>query len=215
MNIIVIGATGATGKDLVELLLSDKEVSKVDIFVRKETGLKNEKLNTHIIDFEKPDQWRHLVKADVICSCLGTTLKDAGSKEAQWRVDYDYQYWFAKAARDNGVESLVLVSSGYASVKSPFFYTKMKGKLEEDVKRLDFPRLIILNPPILLRKNSNRKAEVIASKAIKMLNKIGLFRSGRPMPTELVAKAMLKTIKSFKNGVYSIKGQDIRKYAKN
>src|SRR5690606_10772270 len=93
--------------------------------------IRHEKLHVHVIDFDKPEQWERLVDGDVLFSCLGTTLKAAGSKEAQWNVDYGYQYAFAKAARNNGVNSYVLVSASNASPSSPFFYAKMKGKLEE------------------------------------------------------------------------------------
>ncbi|XRG80162.1 NAD(P)H-binding protein [Rossellomorea sp. GAMAL-10_SWC] len=121
MHALVIGATGATGKDLLELLLKDDSFHQVDIFVRRNLVVKDSKLKVHVIDFDKPEQWKHLVKGDVLFSCLGTTLKLAGSKEAQWKVDYEYQYQFAKFARKNGVDNYVLVSSGYSSANSRFF----------------------------------------------------------------------------------------------
>ncbi len=83
MKALVIGATGATGKDLVNQLLNDKAFEEVDIFVRKPVDIENDKLKVHIIDFEKPQEWKGMIKGDVAFSCLGTTLKDAGSKEAQ------------------------------------------------------------------------------------------------------------------------------------
>lgn len=99
MKALVIGATGATGKDLVNQLLNDKEFDEVDIFVRKPVDIQNDKLKVHVVNFEKPEEWKEMVKGDVAFSCLGTTLKDAGSKEAQKKVDFDYQYEFAKAAK--------------------------------------------------------------------------------------------------------------------
>jgi uncharacterized protein YbjT (DUF2867 family) len=209
MKAIIIGATGATGKDLLEMLLKDKEIQQVDIFVRQELNLKHEKLNTHIINFDKPEEWKSLITGDVLFSCLGTTLKVAGSKEAQWKVDYDYQYRFAKTAKENEVSQYVLVSSASASAKSPFFYMKMKGKLEDAVKMLDFQKLIIFKPPLLLRENSDRKGEIIVAKLISFFNKIGLFRSGKPLSTKLLAGAMMKSVKSLHNGKYTIEGQRI------
>jgi uncharacterized protein YbjT (DUF2867 family) len=152
MHALLIGATGATGRDPLDLLLKDDDFHRVDIFVRREIETNHEKLNVHAIDFDKPDQWKHLVKGDVLFSCLGTTLIAAGSKEAQWKIDYDYQYEFAKAARENGVDNYVLVSAGMASPDSLFFYTRMKGQLEEAVKALEFAKLSIFNPPVLVRK---------------------------------------------------------------
>lgn len=212
MKVLLIGATGATGKDLLELLLSDEEIQQVVIFVRRGFNLKHEKLQTHIIDFEKPDQWKPLVNGDLLFSCLGTTLKTAGSKEAQWKVDHDYQSQFAKIAKENKMNTYVLVSAENASVKSPFFYSRMKGQLEEDVKALDFSKLIIFNPPLLLRENSDRKMEVWAAKIIRFFNNIGILRSQRPISTRQLAEAMIKSVKVLKNGVYSIKGQNILAY---
>jgi uncharacterized protein YbjT (DUF2867 family) len=160
MKALLIGATGATGKDLLDLLLQDEAIQQVDIFVRRELNLNHEKLTIHLIDFDKPEQWNYLVKGDLLFSCLGTTLKAAGSKEAQWKIDYEYQYQFAKMAKENKVNTYVLVSAENASAKSPIFYSKMKGQLEEDVKALHFSKLIIFNPPLLLRENSDRTMEV-------------------------------------------------------
>ncbi|NCC45251.1 MAG: semialdehyde dehydrogenase, partial [Clostridia bacterium] len=87
MNALLIGATGATGSDLLQLLLKDSEVESVTIFVRRDPQITHPKLEVHLIDFDKKEQWHHLVKGDILFSCLGTTLKDAGSKEAQWKVD--------------------------------------------------------------------------------------------------------------------------------
>ena len=134
MKALVIGATGATGKDLVNKLLEDKDFQEVHAFVRRPLNIKNEKLKAHVVDFEKPEEWKDLVKGDVAFSCLGTTLKDAGSKDAQRKVDFDYQYQFAKNAKENEVEDYILVSSYGANPNSKIFYSRMKGELEKEVK---------------------------------------------------------------------------------
>jgi len=209
MQALVIGATGATGKDLLDLLLRDNAFHQVAVFVRRNLDLQHEKLKVHIIDFDKPEQWKHLVKGDVLFSCLGTTLKAAGSKAAQWKIDYDYQYNFAKAARENNVHTYVLVSSDFASPNSRVFYSRMKGQLEVAVKDLGFPKLIIFNPPVLVRKNSDRTMEVAGWKIIKLLNKIGLFRSQTPLATEILAQAMINSARTKENGISILKGKMI------
>jgi uncharacterized protein YbjT (DUF2867 family) len=209
MHALVIGATGATGIDLLDLLLKDDSFHQVDIFVRRDLDIQHKKLKIHVIDFDKPEQWKNLVKGDVLFSCLGTTLKAAGGKEAQWKVDYDYQYQFAKFARENNVNHYVLVSSGFASPKSRFFYTRMKGQLEEAVKALGFPKLIIFNPPVLIRKNSDRTAEVAGLKAIQFFNRIGILHSQNPLPTEVLAQAMINSTKTEENGIFTLQGKAI------
>lgn len=214
MKVLLIGATGATGKDLLELLLKDDAIKEVTIFVRRELRDKHEKLNSHIINFDKPDEWKHLVTGDVLFSALGTTLKIAGSKEAQWKIDYEYQYQFAQIAKENNVNSYVLVSAANASSKSPIFYSKMKGQLEDAVKDLKFLKTIIFNPPLLIRENTDRKMEVLGANIIGFLNNLGLFRSQKPLSTKQLADAMLKSVKSLKNGEHAITGQQIMEFLK-
>ena len=213
MKALIIGATGATGSDLLELLLADSKTESVEIFVRRSPEIKHDKLTVHLIDFDKPEQWSHRVKGDILFSCLGTTLKDAGSKAAQWKVDHDYQYLFAKAAKENGVGSCVLVSSVNASAKSPIFYARMKGELEEDVRKLGFPRLIIFRPPSLIRRESDRTMERVGVRVLRFLNRLGLFRSMQPMPTDLLAKAMLHAAKSSGNSEHLLEPLDIENLA--
>lgn len=205
MKALVIGATGATGKDLVQQLLQDKDFEEVNVFVRKPLNIQNEKLKTHIIDFEKPEDWKDSVKGDVAFSCLGTTLKDAGSKEAQRKVDYDYQFQFAKAAKDNNVEDYILVSAYGANPQSKIFYSKMKGELEDAVRKLHFNKITIFKPGMLERKDSERSGEVLGSRIIKFANKLGLFESQKPLPTDVLAKAMINSSKIKSNGYSSIK----------
>jgi uncharacterized protein YbjT (DUF2867 family) len=209
MKALLIGATGATGKDLLELLLKDKEITQVDIFVRRTIDIKNEKLSVRMIDFDKPEQWKTLVQGDVLFSCLGTTLKAAGSKDAQWKIDYDYQYQFAKIAKENNVHSYVLVSAANASATSSIFYSKMKGQLEVAVKALTFSKLIIFNPPLLIREKTDRKMEVLGAKVIRFFNTLGMLSSQKPIHTKQLAQAMVKSVKVLKDGEYAIKGQDI------
>lgn len=205
MKALVIGATGATGKDLVKQLLNDKDFEQVDVFVRKPLNIENEKLKTHVVDFEKPEVWKDSVKGDVAFSCLGTTLKDAGSKEAQRKVDYDYQFQFAKAAKENNVEDYILVSAYGANPQSKIFYSKMKGELEDAVRKLHFNKITIFKPGMLERKDSERSGEVLGSRIIKFANKLGLFESQKPLPTDVLAKAMINSSKIKSNGYSSIK----------
>lgn len=214
MNALLIGATGATGKDLLNLLIKDDYFQRVDIFVRRDVDTNHEKINVHVIDFDTPNEWKDLVKGDVLFSCLGTTLKAAGSAEAQWKIDYEYQYEFAKAARENGVDNYVLVSTGMASPDSLFFYTRMKGQLEEAVRALGFAKLSIFNPPVLVRKDSDRTGEAVAVKVTQLLNLIGLFRSQKPMPTEVLAKALINSAKRTDAGDRAFQGESIWALAK-
>lgn len=209
MKAIVIGATGATGKDLVDQLLEDADFEQVDVFVRRKLDFSNSKLKVHVVDFEAIDIWKNEIKGDVLFSMLGTTLKQAGSQKKQWHIDYDYQFEVAKAACENGVQTLELVSSVGANPKSVFFYSRMKGALEEAVKSLPFPRTIIMRPPSLIRKNTDRSGEHISVNVLKLFNRLGLFKGLAPMPTEVVAKSMIKTAKDKKDGLRIFEAKEI------
>ena len=174
-------------------------------------GIENPRLTVHLINFDLPGQWHLLLTGDVLFSCLGTTIKAAGSQEAQWKVDYTYQYEAAKAARENGVGTYALVSAVGASPKSGFFYNRIKGELDEAVKQLGFPACYILQPPSLIRKGSDRFGEKAGVAVLKVFNAIGLMRSYKPMPTEEVAAAMVRLVKSGRPGTETIVSQDILK----
>ena len=213
MIALIIGATGATGKDLVQKLLADKDFEEVHAFVRRPLNIENDKLKSHIVNFEQPDEWKDLVKGDVAFSCLGTTLKDAGSKEAQRKVDYDYQYNFAKAAKENEVEDYILVSSYGANPKSKIFYSRMKGELEQSIKALHFNKLMIFQPGMLDRKDSERTGEVLGGKIIKFANKFGVLTQQKPLPTAVLAKAMINSSKIKSYGYSKIKLGSIFSFA--
>ena len=203
MKALIIGATGATGKDLVTQLLADDTYSEVHCFVRKPLTLTHPKLYAHVVDFETPEAWADLLRGDVAFSCLGTTLAVAGSNEAQWRVDYDYQYNFAEHCCNNGVPTFVLVSAAGAKAQSKLFYNRMKGQLEDAVKELEFPRLLIFQPSVLIRSNSDRSGENFTVKAFKFLNKLGILKRYRPMPTSVLAEKMCKEVAIAPKGIHT------------
>ena len=196
INALVIGATGATGQEIVSQLLEDDDFDSVSIFVRKDPNISHSKLKTNVIDFSKPEEYKELIKGDVLFSCLGTTLRTAGSKEKQYLVDYTYQYEFAKIASDNGVPIYSLVSSTGANENSPIFYPKIKGKLEEVIKKLSFKTIQIFQPPTLIRqKNLMRTGEKIGIKIFGLLNSFGILKSQKPLPVSTLAKVMVDHLK--------------------
>ena len=199
LEAIVLGATGATGQELVKLLLKDPNFSKVTIFVRKKPRVKHKKLTTYEIDFSRLNEYKGLINGDVIFSALGTTLSQAGSKTQQYLVDFNYQYEFAKIGSENKVIHYSLVSSVGANIKSPFFYPKTKGALEEAVKKLGFNNIYIFQPPFLIRQsNLIRPGEKRALNILKLLNKIGILKSQKPISVSDLAQKMINEIKSDK-----------------
>ncbi len=199
---LVIGATGLVGFQLVKHLIEDKDFAKVVVFSRRSTGLVSPRLEEHIIDFDHPEQWQHLVKGDVLFSALGTTLAQAGGQKAQYKIDHSYQYQFAASAARNAVPVYVLVSSAGANPKSRTFYMRMKGELERDVKELLFSSIVLIKPgPLHGERKDNRVGEKIGVAVISFFNAIGLFRKYRPIGGDVVAGAMIQAFKRATPGV--------------
>lgn len=189
---IVIGATGLTGTQLVDLLLNDDRFNKVIVFGRRSIEINSTKLEEHIIDFDHPEYWSDLVKGDVLFSALGTTLKKARSQDAQTRVDYTYQYQFAVAATANHVPTYVLISSAAADPDSVNFYMRMKGELERDIKKLAFKHIQIIQPgPLDGDRKEYRKMERLSLKVIKYFNKMNMLIKYRPIHVRIVAQKMI------------------------
>ncbi len=184
MKVLLIGATGATGTFVLRYLLDDQRVDEVVLFVRKPTGMKNAKLTEILTSFDRLNEYQSHMQSHVAISCLGTTLKQAGSKEAQWVVDYDYQLQFAQLAQQNQVSHFILLSSLGASANSKMFYSRMKGALEDAVKELAFQRLDVLQPSLLIRPNSDRFGEWLSEKVLKLFNNIGLLKAYQPIKVE-------------------------------
>ncbi|MBP9583156.1 MAG: NAD(P)H-binding protein [Ignavibacterium sp.] len=190
---IVIGATGLVGSYITLKLLDDSRYSKVKVFVRNSLEVKHPKLEEHIVDFEKLDLWKDEIKGDELYSALGTTIKKAGSKNAQYKIDFTYQYETAKAAAKNGVKSYMLISSAGANYKSSNFYLRMKGNLDEKVQLLNFEKIRIFRPSILVGLRSEKRVgESIGIKIAGLITRIiPALKRYKPIKASSVAEAMI------------------------
>ncbi len=196
MNALLLGPTGLTGHALLLRLLNDPDFKSVSIFHRRSGRVSHPRLKEKIIDFDKMDEWKSALHGDILFSALGSTLKKSGSKEAQYRVDYLYQYECARAAADNGVETYVLISAGMANSASKIFYSRMKGELEDAVKRLPFKRILIFRPGLLHgpRPDKRRMEGLFAqiSKGISLLPGLAHLRA---LSGDDLARALIAAVK--------------------
>jgi len=204
MKAIVIGATGLIGTELVKQLVEDADFESVKVLVRKSTGVKVDKLEEVLVDFDNLATSAEELKGDVLFSTLGTTLKTAGSKERQYEIDYGMQFNAAKFAAENGAERLVLLSSAGANAKSSIFYSKMKGELDESVQKLGFENVAIIRPSMLVgARKEFRLSEKIFTPLMYAFTWIPGLRKYRPIKDKVVAKAMIHAAKNQKD-VYKI-----------
>lgn len=187
----VIGATGATGQHLIPVLCASACYEKIQTFGRRSVGFQNRLIEEHIIDFDHSDSWANLVEADDIFLCLGTTLKAAGSKDAQYAVDFEYQYTFARSAREAGATRVFVISSPGASPKARGFYLRMKGELDEAVKQLGFETTVLIKPSLIrARREDERLGELLGDRLLTPLCKLPGLRRYRPINAEELARAI-------------------------
>lgn len=206
---IVIGASGLVGQQLVNQLLIHQEFEKVKIFVRRKIGLTHPKLDELVIDFDQPETWKDQIKGDVAFSTMGTTIKKAGTKENQYRIDFTYQFEFARHAAENGVPVFVLVSSLGANPTSSVFYSRMKGELDDAVGRLPFPKTLIFRPSILDgNRKEKRPAEAFSLAVMRTITKF-VFRNYRPTPADVLAEKMIRLSTDGHTGKHIVEGKEI------
>jgi len=189
---IVIGATGLIGAHLVRLLIQTAHISRVVVITRRPLAYESEKMENHVVDFDSLESYENLFSGDILFSCLGTTLKQAGSIKAQRVVDLDYQTIAAELAQKQGVKHYLLVSSSGANQTSSNAYLKMKGELEAKIQTLQFDHISILQPSLLLgERDQSRLGERIGSMVLPIICKLPGLRKYRPIHGEQVAQKML------------------------
>lgn len=202
-TIILAGSSGLIGSHLLQLCLESTQVAKVICLNRRKVLGEHPKLEERIIDFNHLVSLPDFPEADAVCCCLGTTMKKAGSKEAFRKVDYHYTLDLGKAARNQGIPHLLLVSSLGASTQTSNFYLKTKGEIEEALNRLAFPSLTLLRPSFLLgERKENRVAENIGKWIFQTFGFLlaGPLKKYKAIHANTVARAMLNSILKEKPG---------------
>lgn len=192
---IIYGASGLVGSYILEALLQDDNYEQVVIVVRKDTGIRHPKLKTVTGDFHSFADTVKGIKVDEVYIALGTTQKKTPDKKDYYQIDHDYPLHAARIAKENGANTVLLVSSIGADVKSNVFYTRTKGETERDIIALDFDHTYIFRPSMILGDRKEKRPMEIVIKAIwKVINPlfIGKVNKYKGMEAKDIAKAMVK-----------------------
>ncbi len=192
---LVIGATGLVGEQCLNELLNSVAYGKVIALSRTKINSKKAKLHNIVTDFENLESLREQLKADDVFCAMGTTIAKAGSQAAFRKVDYEIPLKVAELARQNGAKKFILVSSLGADAGSRVFYSKVKGELEEAVKKLRYDWLIIFRPSILLGdRKEKRTGEAIGRFAAEKLSFLfaGPLKKYKGTPVYLLGRLMVK-----------------------
>lgn len=189
---IIFGVTGLTGKALLHNIVEDDRYSKIYIVTRRPCGFIHPKVEEILFNY-KDFKEMPSIKADHVFCCLGTTIKKAGSKEAQQIIDRDYPIEIAKYANTLGAEKMVTVSSIGADAKSSNFYLRTKGEMEEGVKS-NFKHSVFVRPSFLLgNREEMRIGEKIGIALFSIINPLlfGSLSKYKGIQVSQLSKAMI------------------------
>lgn len=207
-SVLLLGATGLVGGELLRQLLADPTVSEVFALTRRSLA-RVDKLRAEVTDFDRLDDHAEAFDVDQIFCALGTTIKQAGSQDAFRRIDYEIPLAAAKLGAEHGVKDFLLVSALGASAQSRVFYNRVKGDLEDALRRLPYRSLTIARPSLLVGKRAKpRLGEQIGMR-------FGWLAPGRyrPVRAELVAAVLADAARHPEPGMRIIESDEIQRVA--
>jgi uncharacterized protein YbjT (DUF2867 family) len=190
---LLIGATGLTGGHLLQRLLSDRRYDAIHVLSRRPLSARADRLHPHVVDFDDLPPEHPAFRVDDVYCCLGTTIRQAGSRGRFRQVDYDYPMMTARAARAGGAETMVAISALGADPGSHNFYLRTKGELERDLQRLAFRHLVLVRPSLLIGRRESKR--LLEGAGMWLLPKLAFLMQGplkpyRAIEAGVVANAM-------------------------
>jgi uncharacterized protein YbjT (DUF2867 family) len=191
---LIFGSSGLIGGQLLKILIETNNYNKIKLFVRSAPEINDPKIEIIETDFNNLENHKEDINGDDCFFCIGTTKKNAPDKNEYRRIEYNIPVEVAQIAKLNLVNSFLYVSSGFADPKNSGAYLRNKGEVEEGLKKLNFPKLGIMRPSILLgNRKENRIGEKIGIFVMKMFSPLflGGLKKTKPIHSEKVAKAML------------------------
>ena len=196
---LILGATGLTGKLLLNRLLADEAYSKVKVFSRRALGLEHPKLEVYIGDLLKLDIFESDFVGDEVFCCIGTTANKTKDKEVYKQIDFGIPVSAATLSKKNGINSFLVISALGANAESRVFYNRTKGEMEVAVLNQHIPNTYILRPSLIKGyREETRMGEImgglLASVASVFL--FGKYKKYRAIKAETIANAMHHVVTS-------------------
>ena len=207
LTAIVAGATGLVGGECLRRLLAERRYARVIAVVRRDLGpeLKHRKLRVVVADFDRLDRVQEELRGDHVFCALGTTIRKAGSQARFRVVDHDYPLRLAELTRSNGAQHFSIVSALGASRGSPFFYSRVKGELEDDLRRMGWPSLAMFRPSVIAGdRGESRPLERLGEQMLRFAP-----ATWRPVAAGDIAAAMISTALRGPPGVTIVESRDI------
>ena len=196
---LLFGSSGLVGGYLLNQLIKDINYSKIKLFVRTDAEISDPKVEIIKTDFNNLQNHKEDIKGDDCFFCIGTTKKNSPDKDEYKRVELDIPKEIAQIAKSNLVNSFIFVSALYANPKSSGDYVKFKGLVEEELKELNFQKLVLMRPSFLMGdRKEKRVGEKIGIFVFKLLSPLllGPLKKMKPIHSETVARAMIIIIQN-------------------
>jgi uncharacterized protein YbjT (DUF2867 family) len=198
MKILLLGATGLVGKNVLAQALAQPAITGVLAPTRQRLAAHSKLINPVSDSLESLIGVSQGIDA-VVCA-LGTTIGKAGSKEAFREVDYVLPLAFARSAHEYRVETFVLVSASVASVSSAMFYPRIKGEVERDIELVGFRSLTIVRPSLIGgARDEPRFREGVSLRLISALAPV-LPKKYHVNPAPAIAAAILDAVMTAEPG---------------
>lgn len=216
MKAIIVGSSGLIGNELLHLLLADEHYDSVEILVRNPLVISHQKLQQIVVDFDRISELDF--DADIVFCTLGTTMKKAKTKEAFIKVDYEYPLQLARLCAKRNISKFFLVTALGSSSSSSIFYNQVKGKLEDEIKKLSLSSVVIFRPSMLLgNRNEFRFAEKIGQIAMRTFDflLIGNLRKFKAVKARDVAQAMLNCSFTTTGTIKTIDSDEIERMSRS
>ncbi len=208
MKLLIVGASGLVGSHVLRRALADERVSEVVAPSRRALD-EHPKLFAPLVDFEQLPSDADWWQADAVICALGTTMKQAGSKEAFRRVDHEYPLAVATLAWQHGTPTYVLNSATGADAASRFFYNQVKGELEQDLCQCGFNSLTHVRPGLISGPRQEfRLGECAAECVLTLLGPL-LPRKWRLNPADNIAGALLEAAIIARPGVHVVRSAEL------
>ena len=191
---LIFGSSGLVGCHLVRLIIKNNNYNKIKLFIRSESIISNSKIEIIKTDFNNLEDHKKSINGDDCFFCIGTTRKNTPDKNEYIKIEYNLPVEVAKIAKENSVDSFTYVSSLGANPNASGLYLKNKGQAEESIKKLNFRKLSIMRPSILLgNRRENRIGEKIGIFVMKSFSPLflGKMKKYKPIKVENVALAMM------------------------
>ncbi len=208
---LLAGATGLVGGHILRLLLKDDSIADVRVLVRRPLAstAKNPRVRELAADFDRLEEHPDWFKVDFVFSALGTTIGKAGSQPAFRKVDFDYPLAIAKLARAAGARQFLFVSALGADPRSFFFYNRVKGELEDAIRKIGYPSVTVARPSLLLGDRQERRFGEELSKRFAWL----LPSPWAGIQAAQVAAALVQASREERPGVRVLENREMRKIA--